>query len=91
MAEHFDWRDDGWVTLTGDDESTKVPGLFVSGPMVRHENVIFCFIYKFRQRFAVIGNAIAGRLGLDTSVLRRYRERGMYLDDLTCCGEQCEC
>ncbi len=87
----FDWHEEGYALLTEHDESTKTEGLFLSGPMVRHEDVIFCFIYKFRQRFAVIGNAIAERLNVDTSPLEDYRRRGMFLDDLTCCREQCAC
>ena len=49
------------------DESTLVPGLFLAGPMVHHRGVRFCFIYKFRQRFAIVANAIAQRLGMDTT------------------------
>lgn len=75
--------------LTLEDESTRAPGLFLSGPFVRHDAVILCFIYKFRQRFAVIANAIGQRMGLDTSVLETYRQHGMYLDDLSCCEENC--
>ncbi|GIW06541.1 MAG: monooxygenase [Dehalococcoidia bacterium] len=91
IRHHFEWDDDGAVQLTHEDESTRTPGLFVAGPMVRHKNVILCFIYKFRQRFAVIANAIANRLGVDTAVLEGYRKRGMYLDDLSCCDERCVC
>jgi thioredoxin reductase len=91
IRHHFEWREDGFARLTAADESTRTPGLFVAGPMVRQENVIFCFIYKFRQRFAVIANVIAERLGVDTGVLEVYRQRGMFLDDLSCCGESCAC
>lgn len=77
--------------LTENDESTLTPGLFLAGPLVRHQNVIFCFIYKFRQRFAVVANAIATRLGLDPEPLAAYRAQGMYLDDLSCCEAQCVC
>jgi hypothetical protein len=58
---------------------------------VRHEGHIFCFIYKYRQRFAVVARAIAVREGLDQDVLESYRQWGMLLDDLSCCGQQCEC
>jgi cation diffusion facilitator CzcD-associated flavoprotein CzcO len=91
IRQLFEWSDDGAALLTLEDESTRTPGLFVSGPQVRHGDAIFCFIYKFRQRFAVVANAIARRLGVDTSVLEVYRQRGMYLDDLSCCGERCAC
>ena len=55
------------------------------------ENLIFCFIYKYRLRFGVVANAIGKRLGLDTSELEKYREEGLYLDDLSCCGDECTC
>ncbi len=84
-------REDDYPLLSSDDESTKTPGLFFVGPMVRHDNHIFCFIYKFRQRFAVVAKAIATRLGLAAADLESYRKWGMYLDDLSCCGEECVC
>lgn len=90
--DFFAWHEDlNYPLLTEDDESTITPGLFLTGPTVRHEKVIFCFIYKFRQRFAVIANALAARLRLDPAPLELYRQRGMFLDDLTCCAEECEC
>lgn len=91
VADLFESRDDGYPLLTEHDESTITPGLFLSGPMVRHENHVFCFIYKFRQRFAVVAKAIATQLGLEAEELENYRQWGMYLDDLSCCGEECAC
>ena len=74
------------------DESTLAPGLFIAGPMVQHRGVNFCFIYKFRQRFAVVADAIAQRLGIDTAeAVEARRAAGMYLDDLSCCVEACAC
>ncbi|NER35462.1 MAG: NAD(P)-binding domain-containing protein [Oscillatoria sp. SIO1A7] len=90
IAPLFDWSE-GHAALTEDDESTITPGLFVVGPSVRHGDLIFCFIYKFRQRFAVVAEAIGDRLGLDTSPLDAYREAGLFLDDLSCCGNDCIC
>ncbi len=88
----FDWEEkESYALLTDQDESTKTPGLFLVGPQVRHENLIFCFIYKYRQRFGVVANAIGERLGLDTTKLEPYRDEGLYLDDLSCCGEECAC
>lgn len=87
----FAKRDDGYPLLTEQDESTITPGLFLSGPAVRHDDLVFCFIYKFRQRFAVIAATIATRLGVDTEPLEELRDYGMYLDDLSCCGDECEC
>ena len=86
----FDWSK-GYAALTENDESTLTPGLFVSGPSVRHGDLIFCFIYKFRQRFAVIANAIAQRLDLDPTPLEAYRQAGLFLDDLSCCDNDCIC
>ncbi len=84
-------EEDGFPLLTNSDESTIAPGLFLVGPMVRHDQHVFCFIYKFRQRFAVVAKAIADRLGLPAEQLEMYRQWGMYLDDLSCCGEDCVC
>lgn len=92
MIQHLFKQDErGLTMLSGQDESTIAPGLFVSGPSVTHGNLMFCFIYKFRQRFGVVAEVIASRLGLDTKVLEEYRKQGMMLTDLSCCGENCEC
>ena len=87
----FDWRDDGFPLLTENDESTVTKGLFLVGPQVRQDDVIFCFIYKFRQRFAVVANQIAQRLRISVEPLEEYRQHGMYLDDLSCCSDDCAC
>ena len=87
----FDWRDDGFPLLTENDESTVTKGLFLVGPQVRQGDLIFCFIYKFRQRFAVVANQIARRLRVSTKPLEEYRRYGMYLDDLSCCRDDCAC
>lgn len=91
VADLFEPRDDGFPVLNEDDESTIAPGLFLVGAAVRHENLIFCFIFKYRQRFAVVAKAIATSLGLPAEYLETYRDWGMYLDDLSCCGEECVC
>lgn len=91
VADLFERRDDGFPLLSEHDESTIVPGVFLCGPAVRHENHVFCFIYKYRQRFAVVAKAIATSLGLPAEELEKYRQWGMYLDDLSCCGEECVC
>ncbi|MGL5834940.1 MAG: NAD(P)/FAD-dependent oxidoreductase [Waterburya sp.] len=90
IAPLFDWSN-GYAALTEADESTLTPGLFVVGPSIRHGELIFCFIYKFRQRFAVVGNAIAQRLGIATTPLEVYRREGLFLDDLSCCSNDCVC
>lgn len=85
------WGEHGFPLLTADDESTLTPGLFLVGPHVRHEKIIFCFIYKFRQRFAVVARALATRLDLDPTPLEELRSKGFYLDDLSCCLATCDC
>lgn len=89
VGDLFAKRDDGYPLLSEHDESTIVPGLFLCGPAVRHGSHVFCFIFKFRQRFAVVAKAIATSLGLPADGLEDYRKWGMYLDDLSCCGEEC--
>mgnify|MGYP001290002376 CR=1 FL=1 len=91
ISHLFEKREDGYPLLSEHDESTLVPGIFLCGPAVRHEGEIFCFIYKYRQRFAVVAKRIATSLGLPAEVLEMYRDWGMYLDDLSCCGEECVC
>ena len=59
------WADDGHVILSEIDESIYTSGLFLVGPQVRHDQQIYCFIYKFRQRFTRISRQIALRLQLD--------------------------
>ena len=89
----IEYDEDGAPVVTEEaDESTLVPGLFISGPILEHRGVNFCFIYKFRQRFSVVADAIAQRLGRDTTeVVAARRAAGMYLDDLSCCEESCAC
>ncbi|MEL7022271.1 MAG: NAD(P)/FAD-dependent oxidoreductase [Pseudomonadota bacterium] len=84
-------RPDGLPELSENDESTRTPGLFLCGPSVRHDNHVFCFIYKYRQRFAVVAKAIANSLDVPAEGLKEYRVWGMYLDDLSCCGGECVC
>ena len=96
----FEWGEKGSGCLAGSpllnehDESTKTPGLFLAGPAVRHDDHIFCFIYKFRQRFGVVADAIAQGLDHDTEEpVHECRAHNMYLDDFSCCkgacGESC--
>ncbi|MEL6121371.1 MAG: NAD(P)/FAD-dependent oxidoreductase [Pseudomonadota bacterium] len=92
IVQWFDYGDHGLPLLTPQDESTALPGLFLVGPEVSHNGHLFCFIYKFRQRFAVVARAIAGRMGADTAYLELYRDNNMYLDDLACCDDdKCLC
>lgn len=91
VAELFDRRDDGWPLLTGDDESTLTPGLFLAGPAVRHRDLHLCFIYKFRQRFAHVAKVIGDRLGRDTTPLKAWHAAGMVVSDVSCCDVECAC
>ena len=90
ISNLFELRDDGFAELNNQDESTITPGLFLAGPMVRHDGHIFCFIFKYRQRFAIVAQAIAASFDLPTDeFVAAYKGWGMYLDDLSCCGQEC--
>ncbi|MYG49776.1 MAG: SidA/IucD/PvdA family monooxygenase [Gemmatimonadales bacterium] len=91
VMDLFESREDGFPLLNEHDESTIVPGIYLCGAAVRHDKHIFCFIFKYRQRFAVVAKAIATSLGLPAEELEMYRMWGMYLDDLSCCGQECVC
>ncbi|WP_404456339.1 NAD(P)/FAD-dependent oxidoreductase [Oceanobacillus kapialis] len=81
----------GEVLLTEDDEFRKTPGIYLAGPEMRHGSHIFCYIYKFRQRYAVVATSIAKKLGLNQEILDLYRQENFILDDLSMCGERCQC
>ena len=69
---------------------TQVPGAFLVGPTVSHGKLSFCFIYKFRQRFGIVANAICTGLGRDTTkAVEACRKMNMYLDDFSCCKSSC--
>ncbi|MFO7690490.1 MAG: NAD(P)-binding domain-containing protein, partial [Cryobacterium sp.] len=87
----FDTRADGWPLLDDNDESTLTPGLFLSGAALRQGNLKFCFIYKYRQRFAHVARVIGERLGKNCDGLDAWRSAGMLTDDLSCCGVECAC
>ena len=93
VKDFFEFDEDGKYALLKEenDESTITDGLYLVGSQVKHGEALFCFIYKFRQRFAVVGKSIGEHLKIDTEPLEEYRRRGMYLDDLSCCRDQCEC
>ena len=52
---------EGYPLLNTFDESIRTENLFLVAPQVKHENALFCFIYKYRQRFAVVAGKIAER------------------------------
>lgn len=72
-------------------QSTVTPGLFLAGAALRHGALKFCFVYKYRQRFAHVAGVIGARPGKDTSGLQAWRTAGMLTDDLSCCGVECAC
>lgn len=64
LSAFFTWSETGYPELTPDDGSTLFPGLFLAGPHVRQAQNIYCFIYKFRQRFPAVAAGILRHLGL---------------------------
>ena len=86
---------DGYPLLNNFDESTKTKNLFLVGPQVKHGNALFCFIYKYRQRFAIVSNRIAVRKKIDRSVvkgvIKNYKDANFYMEDLSCCDGECVC
>ena len=85
------WDDEDNIMLSEIDESIYTPGLFLVGPQVRHDQRIYCFIYKFRQRYARIARQIALRLQLDFESLEGSVD-GVWgpFGNSECC-EDCEC
>ena len=81
----------GYAELTERDESTKYKNVYLVGPNVRHDQAIFCFIYKYRQRFAVVVSEILSRWGETSPMIAEYAEMGFLLDDLSCCEGECAC
>lgn len=86
---------DGYPLLTESDESQKTENLFLVGPQVKHDSALFCFIYKYRQRFGIVAEEIAHRLGLAPikieAALSDYKNNNFYLNDLSCCDDECVC
>jgi len=90
IAELWDWDADGRIVLSEADESTITPGLFLVGPQVRHDSRIYCFVYKFRQRFAALAQSIALCLDRDASALKTGAGAWGPFGNSECC-EGCEC
>ena len=86
----FSWKE-GKALLNSYDESTKTEGLYVTGPLLQQHDMIFCFIYKFQQRFAVIANHIGIKLSKDVSIIEEYKKEGMYLENLKNIKDKCAC
>ncbi|CAM3859922.1 pyridine nucleotide-disulfide oxidoreductase [Kerstersia gyiorum] len=90
IAGLWDRRTDGAIALSACDESTRAAGLFLVGPQVRQDDRIYCFIYKFRQRFGLVAAQIAERLGLDAGQLQAGAGAWGPFGNSECC-EGCEC
>ncbi|WP_232626031.1 NAD(P)/FAD-dependent oxidoreductase [Achromobacter deleyi] len=87
----FDWTPDGRPVLSAHDESTLMPGLFLAGPQVRQDRRIYCFIYKFRQRFDSVARMVAQHLGLPPLEAERAAGAWGPFGNADCCDEACEC
>ncbi|AFJ01933.1 Thioredoxin reductase [Methylophaga frappieri] len=90
IASLWAWDNDGHLLLTEADESTITPGLFLIGPQVRQEDRLYCFIYKFRQRFTQMAKLIALCLNYDDSQLHSESDPWGPYGNSDCC-EGCEC
>ncbi|BBM83123.1 NAD(P)/FAD-dependent oxidoreductase [Candidatus Uabimicrobium amorphum] len=94
VQELFNFKD-GYPILNNYDESTRTNNLFLVGPQVKHRNALFCFIYKYRQRFAIVAETIAKRNKISRKlikeILHEYQDGNFYLEDLSCCDEECTC
>ncbi|MCG8373718.1 MAG: NAD(P)-binding domain-containing protein, partial [Balneolales bacterium] len=81
--------------LNAFDESTKTKNLFLVGPQVKHDSALFCFIYKYRQRFAIVAESISRRNQIPNflirEVIQEYIDNNFYLKDLSCCDDECVC
>lgn len=94
IAHFFEWQENNKPQLTEEaDESTLIKNLFVAGPSVQHRQAVFCFIYKFRARFAVTIKHLFDQWGYEcsTDVLADYENNQMVIHDLSCCDVHCEC
>lgn len=90
IADLWQWDAQGRIALTEHDESPMTPGLFLVGPQVRQEERIYCFIYKFRQRFARVAAHIAKQLPVDAQVLQTSAGSWGPFGNSDCC-EGCQC
>ncbi|MEM9885444.1 MAG: NAD(P)/FAD-dependent oxidoreductase [Bacteroidota bacterium] len=94
VKELFEFEQD-YPLLTEFDESRKTKNLFLVGPQVKHGTALFCFIYKYRQRFAIVVEEIAKRNRIPLSkiadVIGEYKYNNFYLKDLSCCDDECVC
>ena len=86
----FERRPDGFPLLNEGDESTGFRAVPLrSGSATRRPRLLLHL--QVPNGFAVVAKAIATSLGMPAHALEEYRDWGMYLDDLSCCGEECIC
>ncbi|WP_299464862.1 NAD(P)/FAD-dependent oxidoreductase [uncultured Microscilla sp.] len=94
VKEAFEFKNN-YPLLNDFDESTKTKNLFLVGPQVKHRNALFCFIYKYRQRFAIVAEKIAKEIKVPhktiEKALQEYKNNNFYLDNLSCCDDECVC
>ena len=94
VSKLFDFEDN-YPKLNEFDESRRTDNLFLVGPQVKHGSALFCFIYKYRQRFAIVAEKLAKTLGVEDEtiekVLLSYKNNNFYLKDLECCDGACVC
>ena len=96
IEKYITFREDGFPLLNEEtDELYEKNNLYLTGPSVRHDNHIFCFIYKFRQRFGIIVSDMMNKemYGINDIVkfVTVWKRNGLYLSDLSCCDEECKC
>lgn len=94
LWDFVSYNDDWFPLLNEFDELQKTPNIFIAWPWVRHPDLIFCFIYKFRLRFWVVALEIAKRLGKDIdyeSIKKAWEKQWFFLDDFSSCGDECVC
>ena len=96
IKELISYRKNGTPILIEEtDEFFGQENLYLTGPSVRHDDHIFCFIYKFRQRFGVIVEDIMRKEDYKeediAKLVERWKVNGMYLSDLSCCDAECVC
>lgn len=85
----FEWNDEGYPHLTKEDASTLFNRLYLVGPQVRHQQSIFCFIYKFRQRFSIVAAAVASQLNLPINANDWTWTSNV--SNSCCSGDDCAC
>lgn len=94
LGEHVSYTDKNIPELNKYDELEKTSNIFIVGPSVRHGDIIFCFIYKFRLRFGVVALEIAKRLGKnlpEKQIKDSWEKQGFYLSNLEPCWDECMC